>query len=618
MPEIRVLPEVLAHKIAAGEVVERPASVVKELLENSLDAASRKIAVEASDGGKQRICVRDDGSGMSPEDARLAFQRHATSKISSMEDLDRITTLGFRGEALPTIASVSRLRLRTIQRNSGESPLGTEVEYAGGDLVGVREVTWPTGTEVTVEDLFYNVPARKKFLKRGPTELSHLSRQVQHYALAYPEVDFRFRSQERIVFEAPAVEALDDRIVQLLGDRFLENLTPVEYETDGVRVRGLTSLPHEQKSNSTGLYLYVNRRMVRDRVLTHAVRLAYRDLIPTTSYPILVLFVEMDPTLLDVNVHPAKTEIRFHRSGSVHRAVYHGIEEALLRHRSHFSHLARPVPSDKIRAASSGLGAPASGGARAFLEHGSRMPGLFAGSAMPGHPSEGQATEVYRPPDPSVVKTGSDPHAGNIPETAHISSIPVVLGQFVESFIVSADREGVLLIDQHVAHERILYDKWLERSQEGARVATQRLLMPMTIELTRQQRTALKGVLDELNSNGFEVDWFGESTIVIKGVPHFAKDCEVERLIEQVLDDLGGGHREVDTSGAAVHRLRQKVAVSLACRAAIKINTPLSKEKMQWLLDELFACSNPYTCPHGRPVVLRMGIGDVLRGFKRI
>ena len=193
-----------------------------------------------------------------------------------------------------------------------------------------------------------------------------------------------------------------------------------------------------------------------------------------------------------------------------------------------------------------------------------------------------------------------------------------MLGQCVESFIVSADREGVLLIDQHVAHERVLYDQWLEKSQQGVRVATQRLLLPMTIELNRQQRTALTGVLDELNSNGFEVDWFGESTIVIKGVPHFAKDCEVEKLIEQVLDDLGGGHREADTSGAAVQRLRQKLAVSLACRAAIKINTPLSKEKMQWLLDELFACSNPYTCPHGRPVVLRMGIGDVLRGFKRI
>ncbi|HSR51367.1 MAG TPA: DNA mismatch repair endonuclease MutL [Acidobacteriota bacterium] len=658
MAKIHVLPEVLAHQIAAGEIVERPASVVKELLENALDARAASISVEASDGGKKRLVVRDDGTGMSEEDARLAFQRHATSKISSMEDLDAVGTLGFRGEALPTIASVSRLRLRTVEEERAEQqPLGTEIEYEGGKLVEVREVAWPSGTEVIVEDLFFNVPARRKFLKTTSTELGHVSRQVHYYALACPEVEFRFRHNDRLIFEAPGVASLRERVFQVLGEKFLSNLTAVDFEKSGVRVHGFTSLPHEQKSNTQSQYLYVNRRMVRDKVLMHAIRQAYRDLIPSSAHPTMILFVETDPALLDVNVHPAKTEIRFRNSREVHSAVFHAIEEALLKHRTDLGSLARDVPADQLRqeggdpsqdrrhgvarsiegffhrqTASSPLfqsGPPFGYGRQGpSYPHGYPSPG-GAGRQAPAHsgqearepyqrgsPVEEHGDTYYARPEPG--RRSADPHADNIPETTHISSAPVVLGQFVESFIIAADRDGVLLIDQHVAHERILYDRALRQMQSGQDIPVQRLLVPITIDLTPQQKVVMDDILDELQGNGFEVDWFGEETIVVKGLPQVAKNCDVEDLIEGVLDDLPAGTREKDSSGQAVQRLREEIAISLSCRAAIKINTPLSKDKMQWFLDELFACENPYTCPHGRPIVLRMSVEDVLRGFHRI
>ncbi len=622
------MPEVLSHQIAAGEIVERPASVIKELMENSLDAHSTRVWVEAEEGGRRHLAVRDDGVGMSREDARLAFRRHATSKISSQDDLQSITTLGFRGEAMPSIASVSRLRLRTVEREAAsESPLGTEVEYEGGELKGVREVAWPSGTEVQVQDLFFNIPARRKFLRTVPTELSHVTRQVQCYALAYPEVEFRFSHNGRALFEAPAVGSLRERVFQLMGESFLENLVPVEYEKKGVKVVGFTSLPHQQRSNTSGQYLFVNRRMVRDKVLTHAIRLAYRDLIPSTAHPTLVLLVELDPNLVDVNVHPAKTEIRFRQSDAAHSAVYHGIEEALLGHQEGLASLARDIPSQHLQQQGRASQDVLQGVSRSLDSFFRRHPdnaSLFSQPApVPGRfPAGGGFSGATAPaassPPVDSLAAEPDPHAGNIPETAHLSDAPALLGQFVESFIVSSDREGVMLIDQHVAHERILYDRALGQMENAQPIPVQRLLIPITIELNVQQKAALEGLIEELNANGLEVEWFGDRTIVVKGVPQMAKDCQVEQLVQSVLEDLSSGRREPDTSGSHARRLREKIAISLSCRAAIKINTPLSPEKMHWLVDELFRCRNPYTCPHGRPIVLRLNIQDILRGFHRI
>jgi DNA mismatch repair protein MutL len=611
MGRVQVLPDILAHQIAAGEIVERPASVIKELLENSLDAEATDIVVETAQGGRAMMLVRDNGFGMSAEDARLAFQHHATSKIRSMEDLAGITTLGFRGEALPSIASISRLRLRTVEKGR-QPPIGTEVLLEGGRLQAVRETSWPAGTEVRVEDLFYNVPARRKFLKGVSTELSHLTRQVMQYALAYPSVSFRFLHEGRSLLEAPAAADFRERVYQVFGEAFLDNLVPLAFEKEGIRVHGFASLPHEQRSSGNWQFLYVNRRMVRDRVLTHAVRQAYQDAIPMSVYPVVLIFVEIDPAQVDVNVHPAKTEIRFRDSNLVHSAVFHGIEEALLRRNGGLASVAVNMPAER---AAEEIGDYRGRIARSFEEFyrrsrdWSEAPLNSETVYAARHPSESALSRPLAPP--------VDPHAGCIPETAHLSLVPQVLGQFVESFIVAVDRDGIMLIDQHVAHERILYDRALRSLESSAGCPTQRLLLPLTIELNPQQQAIMEEILDDLNANGFEVEWFGARTIAIKGVPAIAGECDSRKLIEEVLDGQEAG-RYRSAAGAGLSRLREKIAISLSCRAAIKVNTPLSLEKIQWLLDELLRCDNPYTCPHGRPIVLRLGVMEILRGFKRI
>jgi DNA mismatch repair protein MutL len=610
MGRVQVLPEILAHQIAAGEIVERPASVIKELLENALDAEASDIVVEAENGGRAMMLVRDNGFGMTPEDARLAFQHHATSKIRSMEDLTRIATLGFRGEALPSIASISRLRLRTVEKGR-QPPLGTEVLFEGGKLQAVREISWPRGTEVAVENLFYNVPARRKFLKTVSTELSHLTRQVMQYALAYPSVSFRFLHEGRSLLEAAAATDIKERVYQVLGETFLDNLARFDFEKEGVRVHGFASLPHEQRSSGNWQFLYVNGRMVRDRVLTHAVRQAYQDAIPLSVYPVVLLFVEVDPALVDVNVHPSKTEIRFRDSNLVHSAVFHGIEEGLLRSNRGLASVALDLPGERTTQATGDYRDRIARSFEDFYRRSREWPEPPLNSETVYTARDGPGTLLRDPPAGST-----DPHADCIPETAHLSLVPQVLGQFVESFVVAVDREGVMLIDQHVAHERILYDRALQALESDSGCPTQRLLLPLTIELNLQQQATLEEILNDLNANGFEVEWFGARTIVIKGVPAIAGDCDSRRLIEEILDGLDAGRAEV--SGGKLRRLREKIAISVSCRAAIKVNTPLSLEKIQWLLDELMRCDNPYTCPHGRPIVLRLGIMEILRGFKRI
>jgi DNA mismatch repair protein MutL len=617
MGRVRVLPPVLAHKIAAGEIVERPASVVKELLENALDADSTRILIEAENGGIAKICVRDDGIGMSREDARTAFEHHATSKIQNFEDLARITTLGFRGEALPSIASVSRLKLRTAERGQpGDGPpVGTEIVFEGGSLCSVEEVAWPAGTEVLIQDLFYNVPARRKFLKSVSTELSHVTRQVMSYALAYPDAEFQFTHQGRTLLSASRASGRRERVFQIFGEEFLANLVELSFERNGVRVSGFASLPHEQRSNAGSQFLYVNGRMVRDRVLNHAIRFAYQDLMPSSAFPVALLFVEIDPSEIDVNVHPCKTEIRFRDTGRIHSAISQAIERAILQGKGDLASLSRNLPGEQLQAAAFGLG-PGS-----HCVPMSALPGGFRlrNPLQPNLPGSGGPSALIDSVFTHPVAPGRDPHGDNaIPETAHLSPNPNVLGQFVESFMVVVERDSVLLVDQHVAHERILFDQALKsmESQEG--IPVQRLLVPLTLHLDPHQLGVFDRLHSELNHNGFEVDWFGQQTIVVKGIPAVAGTCDVERLLEEVLNSFDTRELTGDQPTGGVRRLREKLAISIACRAAIKINTPLAREKMHWLLDRLMKCENPYTCPHGRPILLRLSIEDILRGFKRI
>ncbi len=635
MAKVRVLPKVLVHQIAAGEIVERPASVVKELVENALDAKSSRIAVSVEDGGKSRIQVSDDGVGMSSEDARLAFEHHAPSKIASFDDLRGIRTLGFRGEALPSIASISRIHLKTIDQEALESgsSLGIELEYEGGTLRETREIAWPRGTEVTVADLFFNVPVRRKFLKTTSTELSHVSRLVTCYALAYPEVEFKLDHADKKIVDVPSVRSAQERVFQLLGEKLADSMVPLEFEREGVRIRGFTSLPHEQRNNSHSLYLYVNGRMVRDKVLTHAIRFAYRDLIPSSSFPVVLLFVELDPAMIDVNVHPTKVEIRFRKSQTIHSAILNSIEKALLVNRSSLSDLARNIPVAGPAPASGRSGAIGRGFEPYFRR---RYGDTFSFRSSPQHrvfstdsgdlSSQGSANAAGLDvlPQESREPLGASPggaHTDDIPETAHLGATPVVLGQFVESFVVAVDREGIMVVDQHVAHERILYDQALLSFESGRAVPSQRLLLPATLELTPEQMAIADQIFDHLNANGFEVEPFGSQTVLVRGVPALAGNVDPKGIIENLLDELAtldelrGGSKLSDRS---LRRVQEKIAISLACRAAIKINTPLSPEKMRWLLDTLMQSENPYTCPHGRPIILRLDIEEILRGFKRI
>ncbi|MBI4446974.1 MAG: DNA mismatch repair endonuclease MutL [Acidobacteria bacterium] len=626
MGKVKVLPEILSRKIAAGEIVERPASVVKELIENSLDAGSSRIFLRVAEGGLRLIAVADNGRGMDPEDARLALEHHATSKIQSFEDLARIQTLGFRGEALPSIASVSRLRLRTTDAPDPSFP-GTELHVEAGSLQLCQEISWPSGTEVEVQDLFFNVPARRKFLKSVTTELGHINRCFLHYALANPAIEFRFSNQDKLLLEAPAVTSLKERAYQLLGEELVNTLEGIEYEKEGVRVLGLTSLPHQQRSSAVSQFLFVNGRMVRDRVITHAIQLAYRDLMPLGAHPVVVLFVELDPEQIDVNVHPCKTEIRFRDSQPVHSAIFHGIQEALLRSRNGGAArgLELTVQQFEVRTGISAdldprkpmesfLASPLGRSSGAFFD-----PAFFRRRSPLNstHKTIGGGASASFPCGTAETLIANSfemvAECAQIPETVHLNPLPVVLGQFVESFIVAADREGVLLVDQHVAHERILYEQALSWLQSARLPSVQRLLVPEVIHLNAHQKVYFDAILQELNQSGFEVEAFGGTSVVVKGVPALAARCDLARLIEDVVEYGDSGERCYD-----VQRLRERIAISVACRSAIKINTPLSLSKMQWMIDELSQCPNPYTCPHGRPIILRLSMEQILRGFQRI
>ncbi|GAB4249621.1 MAG: DNA mismatch repair endonuclease MutL [Acidobacteriota bacterium] len=637
MGRVRILPEVLARQIAAGEIVERPASVVKELVENSLDAEARSVQVEVEAGGTRRIAVLDDGYGMSCEDAQLALEHHATSKIRTIEDLQAIRTLGFRGEALPSIASVSRLRLRTVERPAPGSPPepGTELHYEGGRRLLLERISWPKGTEVIVEDLFFNVPARKKFLRSATTELSHVSRLVTAYALAHPEVEFQLRQGKRSLIEAPPVGSLRERAYQLFGEALLDSLVPVEHVADGVEISGLASLPHEQRSNSNWLYFFVNGRLVRDRLLTYAVRQAYRDAIPAAAYPVAFLFIQVDPAELDVNVHPTKAEIRFRRSQEVFRALVQGIEKALLRPGASLREAARDLglPDWDSRSGASGS-PPLLDRFRQRLAHreGAELARLWL--EPPTERSEQLAAETPAADalalwesrardDESALHSTAGPTADTPESPAAAEQEPPrfrILGQFLESFIVAVEGEAILIVDQHVAHERVLFERALERLEKPEGVPRQQLLIPETLELEPQERAAADRVLAALNANGFDVEWFGETALVIRAVPAVAPSLKAADVVRDLLAELAEKDElpAADRDPKAVQRFREKLAVSLACRSAIKVNTPLSPDKMDWLLRALFRCRNPYTCPHGRPVVVRLTLEELLRAFHRL
>jgi DNA mismatch repair protein MutL len=648
MGRIRVLSDQVANQIAAGEVVERPASVVKELLENSLDAGATRIRIEVEGGGRKLIRIVDNGCGMVKDDALLAFERHATSKLHSSDDLLSIRTLGFRGEALPSIASVSRL---TLETRAAEEAAGTLVEIAGGNMLRVADAGMPPGTTITVRDLFYNTPARRKFLKSEQTELAHIAALVTHYALAHPERHFELHSATQALLVAPAVGSTGDRLFQIFGRDTAGLMLPTAAEIDFaraglpepppwkrdtdyvpaapgfLRITGFVSKPELQKLNRNSIYVFVNHRLVRDRVVLHAFGEAYRNIIPPTSYPVVLLFLDMPPEEVDVNVHPAKTEVRFRQPGFVHDFIRDTVRTTLMTARPAASFAAAltsaphasasllvdvsPMPGPpgetvfSPRAIAESEGQPSMADAEAFMLRAPVVPESPGRLAFADH---GIAVGYEQAGMDGAARLDPDGPA----ETLNALATLKPLGQLRDSFILAANDEGLWIIDQHVAHERVLFEKIL-RDRDVEKVQRQRLLMPMLVDLLPAQMVSFAAIAHELDLNGFEAEPFGPNTLAIKAAPVGLEGRELERMLEEV---LAVPEREQQTENAETRRRR--IAASIACHAAIKVNMPLDPQKIDWLLVELGKTEHPTSCPHGRPIALRYSHKEIQRAFQRI
>jgi DNA mismatch repair protein MutL len=655
MSKIRVLPDSLANKIAAGEVVERPASIVKELIENSIDAGARRIEVAVESGGRRLIRVSDDGEGMSREDAILAFERHATSKIKTAEDLEAIVTLGFRGEALASIASVAKVRLRT--QREGEMA-GTEVEISGGRVLNVRDIAFSRGSEFEIRDLFFNVPARRKFLKTEATEGYHIANLVTHYALANPQLSFTLMSNNRESLRVTPAADLRERAYQIFGGEFIGDLIEVRGESGEMRARGFVSSPSATRTNRDSQYFFINGRYVRDKIIGKALSEAYRAMIPSGVYPSAMLFVELPPHEVDVNAHPAKTEVRFVRGTIVHDLIRDAVRAAISLARAGATSfvekkiepiapepVASSYPDNPFRERQAVPSREESRSALRFQAPTARPqpqqqkmdlgfnaqpePDRFSADGdaepapqVPAYPAEETELFVSTGAEPAqygnrigcLGARAADPTSSQFKPAQNLTLAADEinpLGQLHNSFIIAADRSGLLLIDQHVAHERILFEQhW--RALRGKRVEVQRMLIPETIDLTPAQTSTFDQLAPELEENGFELGRLSGRTVAIKAVPAMLAPGAAQSLLAELLDAI-----EEDRKGLSLDELKAEIAAGLACRAAIKINMELALEKMRWLIDELLKMENPATCPHGRPIILRITSREIEKGFHR-
>jgi DNA mismatch repair protein MutL len=658
MGRIKVLPDTLANQIAAGEVVERPASVAKELLENAIDAGATRVQIDVELGGRRLLRVTDDGCGMTRDDAVLSFERHATSKISALEDLSAIGTLGFRGEALASIASVAKVEL--ITKIASETA-ATRVVIEGGKLIDVKDAARPEGTTLSARDLFFNTPARRKFLRSEATENFHLTSLVTHYALAHPEIAFTLTNNGRETLRVSPAKDLRERAFQIFGAGFLENLLPVAGGREFVaKLSGYVSAPRERRTNRDAQYFFINGRYVRDKILARGLSEGYRSVLPHGFYPVALLFIEAPLEEVDVNVHPAKTEVRFRRAEAVKETVAAAVREAL-------ATAGLVVANEAVEAVSNQIQAIPS------VSPVSPMPTQIGNIAMTTDTaldSEQPKIEFIAPVsedfeqqaallrEPNVItQRGETALAHGAPENSAPLSPPVVsavnsaasvenwarqnaaslppldsaaklvrqiepeqisasgiqpLGQLDESYIIAVDAEGLLLVDQHVAHERILFDKYrMELKEKG--VQSQNLLLPETFDLSPAQAVAFDEVQPELEAWGFGLMRLSGRTVAIKAVPMDLPADEVRNLLAEILDTM-----DKEKRGAARETFRDDVAASLACRAAVKVHMPLTPEKMRWLIEKLLTTSSPTTCPHGRPVILRLTMRDIEKGFHRI
>ncbi len=686
MNRIKLLPEQVANQIAAGEVIERPASVVKELVENALDAGAGKVAVEIQAGGRSLIRVTDDGTGMSRDDALLCLERHATSKIQRAEDLAAIATMGFRGEALPSIASVSRFTLTTRERD-GRSPEGTQVVVNGGKIAEVKAAGSATGTNVEVRQLFFNLPARRKFLRTEETEAAH----VQHYltlaALAFPEVAFTFQKEGRFVWQLPAqksgaatssrLEALRERLRALLGD---EKLLPVNFlaalddpfkseETDifetaspenselrtanspppvaellrrtgELRIWGFIGAPGVSRATRESQHLFVNRRPVENRGLNYALLEGYHTTLMKGRYPVCCLFLEIDPAAVDVNIHPAKREVKFHRELEIRKFTAQAMRETLL---AFHSELPKPTAGfnaemQKTQGQKPGRPeivqskpAPETSALPNFPEK--LKPALVEPPKVPTQPAPlkkgyspsaaaaAPATSEPQTPSPILHPPSSPPPpAVPTPDLRPPSSGPTpllnvplrLIGVIGKLYVVLESDRGLVLLDQHAAHERILFEQMLNRIEQSGSAPSQKLLLPETIELAARDANFLREQLPVLTRLGVGLSEFGERTFLLDTLPPFVKVTDPRRFVLDLVDELKAAGREVNLARLGEHTIAKTV-----CRHAVKANDPLGGRELEKLVEDLRHCAMPYTCPHGRPTLIEMNYRELEKKFGR-
>ena len=661
MNRIKLLSEQVANQIAAGEVVERPASVVKELVENSLDADAKKVTVEIGAGGRSLIRVTDDGFGMSRDDALLCLERHATSKIQRAEDLASISTMGFRGEALPSIASVSRFILTTRERDN-PSPEGTQIIVNGGTIAEVRAAGSATGTSIEARQLFYNLPARRKFLRTEETEAAHIQHYLTLAALAFPEVAFTFVKDGRNVWQLPAVkservissriEALRERLRALLGD---EKLLPVNFsaalnddgnparpeETDifetaspekpevsapksEIRIWGLIGSPGVSRATRESQFVFVNRRPVENRGINYALIEGYHNSLMKGRYPVCCLFLEINPAAVDVNIHPSKREVKFHREFEIRRFAAQAVRDALL---AFHSEPPRSIPAAKPPSAPRELtftpeaSTPVLPNFPERLRPAPAAPAQISPSAqtplkMGFAPAAPTASEPKAPP--SILHPPSSPAAHPAASSSPTSATPLLnvplrlVGVIGKLYVLLESDRGLVLLDQHAAHERILYEQMLNRIESGGIAPSQKLLLPETIELAVRDANFLREQLVALTRLGVGLSEFGERTFLLDALPPFVKVGDARRFVLDLVDELKAAGREVNLARLGEHTIAKTV-----CRHAVKANDPLGGAELENLVEDLRRCAMPYTCPHGRPTLIEMNYRELEKKFGR-
>lgn len=604
MKKITVLPDEVANHIAAGEVIERPASVVKELIENALDAGATHISIEIGVGGKAYIRITDNGHGMSRENAQLAFERHATSKITSTGDLSSISTLGFRGEALPSIASVAKVKLLTRPE---DSLAGTRITIHGGELLSINDSGSAPGTYIEVNDLFYKTPARLKFLKSPATELSYINAIITEEALAHPEVGFTVKNNGREQMNLPGKSDLLQRIAGLFGRDLARDLIEVHEHAGSFELRGFIGLPTCHRANRNYQKVFVNRRPVKDKTISHAIMQSYDTLVPKRRYPVTFLFLALPAELVDVNVHPTKMEIRFVNSQTIHHFVTSTLRKTLSSSVNKFD--ITPLPA----------------------AHPEETPQALHRRQAPPPITQTELSEIVGPDSHPASSAPPFPKAPGFPPETEIPSIPLgslssqsmpsrpgqfarmkPIGQFYDTYLLVQNGEELCIIDQHAAHERIYYERFKRQLHQND-LEIQQLLFPVSFDLSHREQAALEQYLDQLTAHGLEIEHFGGTTYLLKAVPALLARADHKKLLYDIIDQL------VETEKTTtLDQIFDEVLMLMACHAAIRAHQSLQQAQIIALLQQLDTVEYPYTCPHGRPTIIKMHLRDLEKKFGRI